>query len=154
MRLAITLATVFGIGRIPFAPGTFGSLPGIALTIAARAYGPWWTEALLLVLIVVAGVWGASAAEEHFGRIDPGPVVIDEVAGMMLTLLFIPLSATGYAAGFFVFRACDVIKPFPANRLERLPGGFGVMADDLMAGVWGHAIVRGLAWAFPQWMLA
>ncbi len=152
-RVAIVLATFFGVGRIPFAPGTFGSLPGLALTFAARASGVWWLEAAILVLLFGAGVWAATAAERHFGRIDPGPVVIDEVVGMMLTTLFLPIGWFGAGVAFFVFRACDVVKPFPANRLERLPGGLGVMSDDVMAGIWGLAAMHVLVWAFPQWML-
>jgi phosphatidylglycerophosphatase A len=153
-RVALLLATVLGIGRIPFAPGTFGSLPGLALTMLARTYGPWWLEGPIILVLFTLGVWAATAAERHFGGIDPGPVVIDEVVGMMITLLFIPVSAIGLLVGFVVFRACDVIKPFPAGRLERLPGGLGIMCDDVMAGIWGYVIMRGLAWLMPGWVLA
>jgi len=72
-------------------------------------------------------------------------------AGLVITL-FLPLSWTGWLIGFLVFRACDVVKPFPAGRAERLPGGFGVMCDDVLAGVWGYVIMRGLLWAFPGWL--
>jgi phosphatidylglycerophosphatase A len=152
LTLPVLTASVAGIGFIPFAPGTFGSVPGVALAIALRAVGPWWAEGVLVVLLFALGVWAATAAETHFGRIDPGPVVIDEVVGMMITTLFLPLSWTGWLVAFVVFRACDVVKPFPAGRAERLPGGFGVMADDVLAGAWGYAIMRGLLWAFPGWL--
>jgi phosphatidylglycerophosphatase A len=153
-RLALLVATVLGIGRVPFAPGTFGSLPGIAVTLLARASGPWWLEGAIIVLLFAVGVWAATLAERHLGGIDPGPVVIDEVVGMMITVLFLPLSPAGLAAGFVVFRVCDVLKPFPAGRFEQFPGGLGVMSDDVMAGVWGYAIMRGLIWLAPAWMLA
>ena len=153
LSLPVLVATVAGIGFIPFAPGTFGSLPGLAIAIGLRALGaPWWAEGAALVLVFGAGVWAATAAETHFGRIDPGPIVIDEVAGMLMTTLFLPLSWTGWLVAFVVFRACDVVKPFPAGRAERLPGGLGVMSDDVLAGVWGYAIMRGLLWAFPGWL--
>ena len=152
LSLPVLVASAGGIGFVPFAPGTFGSIPGVVLALAMRATGPWWAEGVLVVLLFAAGVWAATAAETHFGRIDPGPVVIDEVVGMLITTLFLPLSWTGWLAGFLVFRACDIVKPFPAGRAERLPGGFGVMCDDVLAGVWGYVIMRGLLWAFPQWM--
>ena len=154
LSLPVVVATAAGIGFVPFAPGTFGSIPGLALALASRALGPWWLEGVLVVLIFAAGVWAAQEAETHFGRIDPGPVVIDEVVGMLITTLFLPLSWTGWLVGFLVFRVCDVIKPFPAGRAERLPGGWGVMCDDVLAGVWGYAIMRGLLWLFPQWIAA
>ena len=76
--------------------------------------------------------------------------MIDEVVGMLITTLFLPLSAVGWIVGFAVFRVCDVIKPFPAGRAEGLPGGWGVMSDDVLAGLWGYAIMRGLLWMFPR----
>jgi phosphatidylglycerophosphatase A len=145
----VYVAAVGGIGFVPFAPGTFGSIPGLLLALGLRAVAPWWAEGVAVVLLYLVGVWAAKQAEVHFGRIDPGPVVIDEVVGMLITTLFLPLSTLGWLAGFAAFRVCDVIKPFPAGRAERLPGGGGVMTDDVLAGVWGYAIMRGLLWAFP-----
>jgi phosphatidylglycerophosphatase A len=149
---AVLVAAAGGLGFIPFAPGTFGSIPGVVLALTLRAVAPWWAEGVAVVVLFVIGVWAAKAAEVHFGRIDPGPVVIDEVVGMLITTLFLPLSWIGWVAGFVAFRVCDVIKPFPARRAERLPGGWGVMCDDVLAGVWGYAIMRGLLWAFPHWL--
>jgi phosphatidylglycerophosphatase A len=152
LSVPVLVATVAGVGFVPFAPGTFGSIPGVALALGLRAVAPWWAEGVAVVLLYAAGVWAANKAEEHFGRIDPGPVVIDEVVGMLITTLFLPLTWTGWLIGFLVFRACDVVKPFPAGRAERLPGGFGVMSDDVLAGVWGYVIMRALLWAFPAWL--
>jgi phosphatidylglycerophosphatase A len=152
-RVALLLSTVAYIGYAPVAPGTVGSLPGLAIALALHAGGHWRLELALIVILFFAGAWAATRAERHFGHIDPGPIVIDEVVGMMITMAFIPLGWLGALVAFVTFRACDVIKPFPASRLERLPGGWGVMSDDVMAGLWAYAIVRLLVWCCPQWML-
>jgi len=152
-RAALLLATCFGIGRAPVAPGTFGSVPGLLLALWLHHLQNPWIEIAAMVIVAAVGVWAAGEAERYYALIDPGPVVIDEVLGMLVTLAFLPVSLTGALIGFFVFRVCDVIKPFPARRLERLPGGFGVMGDDLMAGLWGLAIMHVLCWAVPQWVL-
>lgn len=152
-RFAVLLATCGYIGAIPFAPGTFGSIPGLLLALWLHHLGIWQLEAAVIVIIFVIGAWAATKAEEHYGLIDPGPVVIDEVLGMLVTLAFLPVSLTGAIVGFVVFRVCDVIKPPPARQLEQLHGGWGVMSDDFMAGVWGLVITRLLAWLFPAWML-
>jgi phosphatidylglycerophosphatase A len=148
------VATVLGIGYVPFAPGTFGSAAGLAVFAAVRAAGGPVVEAVTIVLVFLVGAWAATAAETHFGHIDPGPVVIDEVLGMLVTLAFLPVSVTGALVGFVLFRVFDVIKPPPCNSLEALPGGWGVMSDDLMAGVYACVCVRLLAWLAPTWMLA
>jgi phosphatidylglycerophosphatase A len=118
----------------------------------------WWTrspvvEAGLIVALFAAGVWAGTIAERYFGGIDPGPVVIDEVMGMLVTLAFIPVTATGAITGFVLFRIFDVIKPFPAGRLESLHGGFGVMADDAMAAVYANLSLRLAAWLVPGWFV-
>ena len=109
----------------------------------------WWLlpastaiQAAAIVAMFVAGSWSASVAERHFGRTDPGQVVIDEVLGMLMTLFLNPVSWLGAIVGFLLFRIADVIKPFPANRLERLPGGLGVMADDAMAAIYANLVLR------------
>ena len=151
--LALVIATACGIGLIPFAPGTFGSLPGLALGRLARDLGGPPGELVAIGAVMLAGIWAAGLAERHFGRSDPGAVVIDEVAGMMITMALLPLSVTGLVVAFLVFRACDIVKPFPASRAERLPGGIGVVMDDVVAGLWAHVIMRALAWIAPRWLL-
>jgi phosphatidylglycerophosphatase A len=151
-QLALWLATVLGIGRIPFAPGTFGSIPGVILALWLHHLGWWWLEALVIVLIFAIGTWAAGKAEKHFQLTDPGPVVIDEVLGMLVTLAFLPVNATGAIVGFFVFRIFDIIKPPPARQAETLHGGLGVMADDFMAGLWGLVVMRVLVWMLPTWL--
>ncbi len=88
-------------------------------------------------------------AEEHFHRQDPGEVVVDEVAGVMVTLLLAPAGGFGWMFfAFLLFRAFDIVKPFPIRHFERLPGGIGIMADDLMAGVYANLALRGSIWLF------
>jgi len=148
-RLAIFVATAGYAGYFPLAPGTVGSFVGLL------AYGVvWWSgsravELGLIAALFALGVWAGTTAERYFGGIDPGPVVIDEVVGMLMTLLWIPVSLSSAAAGFLLFRIFDVIKPFPARRLESLHGGRGVMADDAMAAVYANVSLRLLVWIFP-----
>ncbi|MCC6163376.1 MAG: phosphatidylglycerophosphatase A [Acidobacteria bacterium] len=153
-RVSLAVATARGVGYVPFAPGTFGSLAGLALYAGVRTTGMPIVETAAIILVFVIGAWSATAAEGHFGHIDPGPVVIDEVLGMLVTLAFVPVSLTGALVGFFFFRLFDVIKPPPCNTLEALHGGWGIMSDDAMAAVYAHLCVRGLAWLAPTWMLA
>jgi phosphatidylglycerophosphatase A len=157
-RVSLAVATALGVGYVPFAPGTFGSLAGLAVFVAVRAAAPavggLWIDLVAIAIVYFAGVWAATAAESHFGHIDPGPVVIDEVLGMLVTLACVPVSATGALVGFVLFRVFDVIKPPPCDRLEALPGGWGVMSDDLMAAIYSYACVQALAWIAPGWMLA
>jgi phosphatidylglycerophosphatase A len=139
-RLALAFATACGVGYVPLAPGTFGSAVGLLLWWAMPA-SPYWQGAAIVMLFAV-GSWSGSIAERHFGRTDPGQVVIDEVMGMLITLFLIPVGWRGALAGFLLFRVADVIKPYPANRLEALPGGIGVMADDAMAAVYANIALR------------
>jgi phosphatidylglycerophosphatase A len=151
-RLAIFICTFGYAGYAPFAPGTVGSAAGLAVYAAIRWTGSPIAEVGAIAALLAAGVWAGTIAERFFGGIDPGPVVIDEVAGMLITLAFIPVGATGALAGFFLFRLFDVIKPFPAARFERLHGGLGVMADDAMAAVYANLALRVARWAAPGWI--
>ena len=141
MRLVpLALATGCGVGYIPFAPGTFGSLLGLLAWASVGQSAP--RQAVAIGFVFVAGAWSGSVAEHHFRATDPPPVVIDEVLGMLVTLFMNPVGWRGAVAGFFMFRLFDVIKPYPANRLERLHGGVGVMADDAMAAVYANLALR------------
>jgi phosphatidylglycerophosphatase A len=150
-RLALFVATGGYVGYVPIAPGTFGSALGLGLLWGIRPFGDVRLEIVVIVLVLVLGVWSGSVAERHAGRVDPGIVVIDEVAGMLITMLLIPVTAISVLAGFLVFRALDILKPWPARRLERLPGGFGIMADDAMAAVYGNLVMRGLTAVSAEW---
>lgn len=148
-RLAILLATAGYAGYFPFAPGTVGSAVGLALFAAIRWLDAPLAEPAAVVAVAVVGIWAAGVAERHWGRTDPGAVVIDEVAGMLLTLMAVPVSWAGAVVGFLVFRAYDIVKPFGARQCERLPGGYGVMTDDLVAGLYGNLTMRVLLWLLP-----
>jgi phosphatidylglycerophosphatase A len=143
--IALALATALGTGYIPFAPGTFGSIVGLIVwSLLPQAAGP---QLSAIVVIFAAGSWSGSYAERHFNRTDPGPVVLDEVLGMLITLFLIPVGWTGALVGFVLFRIADIIKPYPANRLEALHGGVGIMADDAMAAVYSNLALRAIALA-------
>jgi phosphatidylglycerophosphatase A len=137
---ALAFTTCLGLGYVPFAPGTFGSAAG--LLVWAVLPQSMAAQGVAIILIFGAGVWSAGIAEQHFRGTDPGPIVIDEVMGMLVTLFMVPVGWPGAAVGFVLFRILDVIKPPPANRLERLHGGLGVMADDFMAAVYANLSLR------------
>jgi len=140
--VALALATSAGVGYIPFAPGTFGSLAGLLLWWLVPSNGLF--QLALMAILFVAGSWSGSVAERHFGSTDPGPVVIDEVLGMLITLFLNPVTWGGAVLGFLLFRLSDIVKPFPANRLEQLHGGIGVMADDVMAAIYANLALRAI----------
>jgi phosphatidylglycerophosphatase A len=151
-RLAVFLATVAYCGYFPIAPGTVGSAAGLLVYWIVRSTGSPAVEVAAIVAVFVAGTWAGTIAEQHFGGTDPGQVVIDEVVGMLITLLFIPVGVSGAIAGFVLFRVFDILKPYPANRFERLHGGLGVMADDAMAGVYANVALRIVLWLVPGWI--
>ena len=153
-RLGLFIATCGYIGYVPVAPGTFGSAAGLVVFAAVRYSGSQAVEALAIVVLFLIGIWSGTEAEHHFGGIDPAPVVMDEVVGMLITLAFLPVNWIGAVVGFLVFRVLDVYKPWPAARFERLPGGLGVMADDGMAAVYGNVVMRGLIAVTPAGWLA
>jgi phosphatidylglycerophosphatase A len=146
--IALAIATAGGAGFVPVAPGTAGSAVGIVIYFLTRHWPPGW-QATLVVAISVVGVWAASEAARHFNREDPSQVVIDEVAGQLVTVLLLGVGALGAAIGFLLFRVFDVMKPWPVGRLEALPAGLGVMADDLMAGAYGWVVLRAATAAVP-----
>lgn len=151
-RIGLALASVGYTGFAPVAPGTVGSAVTLPLWWLLRGAEQPWLEPLCLAVVVVAGAWSARVAERELQSEDPGPVVIDEVAGMLVTLLWMPLTWQVALAGFLAFRVFDIAKPYPVNRLERLPRGWGVMADDLMAGVYAWCVLRALLWVRPEWL--
>ena len=151
-RLALFVSTVGYVGYAPFAPGTFGSAAGLAVFFAVRSAGSMAVEVGVIVALFAIGIWAGTVAEHHFGGVDPGPIVLDEVVGMLVTLCLLPVNGTGALVGFLVFRLLDVVKPFPAARFERLPGGLGVMADDAMAAIYGNLVMRGLMAVAPGWL--
>jgi phosphatidylglycerophosphatase A len=160
---AIVFAT-WGVGFIPLAPGTFGSAVGVGIFLLeewgierAAIFARWhgWDSDLLGALIIttmllivttisVVGTWAATRVEKLTGRKDPGIVVVDEVAGQLVTLFFLPFYRAGLpmvVAGFILFRLFDIWKPYPIRKLESLGGGLGIMADDLLAGLYAAVLL-------------
>ena len=151
-RLAVFIATCGYCGYFPIAPGTVGSAAGLVVYLLVRWSGSPIVEVGLIAALFAAGVWAGTIAERYFGGIDPGPIVLDEVVGMLITLAFIPVGWSGALAGFVLFRIFDVFKPYPAGRFERLHGGLGVMADDAMAAVYANLMLRLVMWLLPAWI--
>jgi phosphatidylglycerophosphatase A len=142
------VATLGGVGRAPLAPGTVASaLTALVLWLLQL---PPLALAGMLIVVTAVGTWAADEAERSLGGKDPGAIVVDEVAGMMLSVLTVPLSPAALAAGFLLFRVFDVVKPFPADVSQRLRGGLGVMVDDLIAGL--YALVLVVLGRFIGWL--
>lgn len=145
---ASLIATWFGVGLMPIASGTWGSLAALPLGAAGHLFGEVFAEVfgnpfrevfvlLFAVGVAAAGVWAGNAICARSGLRDPGLIVVDEVAGMLLALVFAPFTWWGYALAFVLFRAADIVKPFPADWCDReIHGGLGVMLDDLVAGLY------------------
>ena len=160
---ALAFAT-WGVGFIPLAPGTFGSAVGVGIFLIERWTGAralifagrhgWNLELLeslrvavmllIVAAITVVGTWAASRVEKSLGRKDPSIVVVDEVAGQLVALLFLPFNASIWLvlAGFLLFRLFDIWKPYPIRKLESLESGLGIMADDILAGVYAAILLQ------------
>jgi phosphatidylglycerophosphatase A len=155
MRLAVFVCTFGYIGYAPVAPGTVGSLAGLVVYGLLRAvHAPPLADLLVIAALFGAGVWSGTHAERHFGGTDPGPGVIDEVVGMLVTLWLLPGTWTIAVVGFLIFRVFDVAKPWPAGRLEALHGGLGMMADDVMAAIYANLALRLLVLFVPSLAMA
>lgn len=154
MRFGLFIATCGYLGYVPVASGTFGSAAGLVVYAAVRWSGSPVLELGVILLLFAVGVWSGSVAERHLGGVDPAPVIVDEVVGMLITLALIPVNITGAIVGFVLFRLLDVVKPWPANRLEALHGGLGIMADDAMAAVYGNLAMRLLVILLPAGWLS
>lgn len=142
----VFLATGFHIGKIPFAPGTFGALLGLPLCFFLSRLS---LQAALFFTLTGLGVtiWIAHHAQRAFNENDPSAIVIDEIAGMAVTLLGLPFTFTFASAGFCLFRFFDILKPFPIRYLEkRVPGGAGIVLDDVLAGIFSNILLRVAYW--------
>ncbi len=153
-KLALILSSCFGFGLIPVAQGTFGTLAGIPLALALAHAGPM-AAAYLLFFFILLSIWTSGRSARALEKDDPAEVVIDETAGLLLTLFLLPatagllltlflLPATGFnlCLGFILFRLFDILKPFPIRRLEKVEGSAGIVLDDLLAGVYGNVCLR------------
>ena len=146
-KLALILSSCFGFGLIPVAQGTFGTLAGITLAMALAHVGPM-AAAYLLFFFVLLSIWTSGRSARALEKDDPAEVVIDETAGLLLTLFLLPATGFNLCLGFILFRLFDILKPFPIRRLEKVEGGAGIVLDDLLAGVYGNLCLRLIAWVF------
>ena len=136
------LATGCYIGNISFAPGTFGSVLGLFVCFFLSKID--FSIAVLLTLIfILSAIWIAGEAEKILGEEDPGCIVIDEIAGIILTLSGLPFNITSMTVGFLIFRVLDIWKPYPIRLLEnKFSGGIGIVLDDVVAGILSNVILR------------
>jgi phosphatidylglycerophosphatase A len=137
---ALAIAT-WGVGYLPLMPGTFGSLVGVGVFLLLKF---WVVQVVAIVLITWVGIWAATRTERVLALKDPGIVVVDEVAGQMIALVPVSLFGLGWVwiiVSFILFRLFDIFKPYPARRCESLRGGLGIVADDLVAGLYAALLV-------------
>lgn len=134
------LATGFGAGLSPVAPGTAGTLVGILICLSCYAL-PWPFRFLIVAAILAASIYVAHRAESLYGKTDDQRIVIDEIAGFQVTMLPVAITGLHLCLAFVLFRIFDIWKPFPLGRLQNLPGGWGVVADDLGAGIYSGLIL-------------
>ena len=142
-RLAFVLATGFGSGYSPLAPGTAGSAVGLVF-VWGMSYLSLPGQLAAVLAVSVLSILAADMVARTTGLKDPGLVVADEIAGMMVTMIAIPFTLKTAVIGFILFRVMDVVKPPPARQFERFKGGIGIVADDLMAGFYAHLALRGV----------
>jgi phosphatidylglycerophosphatase A len=147
-RLALLVATSGYVGFAPFASGTAGAAVGLGVYALVRLSDNVLVEAVVLIAVFAVGTWAAELVERQLGK-DPSAVVVDEVLGMLMSLAFLGVTPLGALVGFLLFRVLDVIKPYPAWRLEHMHGGAGIMLDDAVAGLYSNLLLRGLIAFFP-----
>ena len=147
-KTGLVFSTWFGTGLIPVAPGTFGTMAAVPLVLCLSDLGiPY--RILILVALVALAIWSSGKTCVLVGADDPPQIVIDEVAGFLLTMVFSPCSWFNLGLGFVLFRFFDILKPFPIRRLEGIGGGLGIVIDDLMAGVYACVGVRIVLFILP-----
>ncbi len=143
-RLNTIISSFFFLGNSPIAPGTAGTLGAIPLYYLMVTYLGDIQYMVCLLLLTVLAIKVSTNAEKIYKREDPGEVVIDEVVGFLVTMAFIAPTILNVALGFFLFRALDILKPFPCRRLEKLHGGYGIVLDDVAAGVWANILLAAI----------
>lgn len=141
-RIARFLATGAYIGHLSRAPGTLGSLEGVLIVLALRGREPA-IYGVVLAAVVAVGLWASGATEKEYGVVDDQRIVIDEIAGFLVTMLLLQVTLQTLVLGFVLFRVYDIWKP--VSHLEKIPGGMGIMADDLAAGVMANVTLRAIA---------
>jgi phosphatidylglycerophosphatase A len=143
---AVALATLFGLGRLPGAPGTFGAALGVPVAIGLRLAGLHAAvEGGVILALIVAAIPLTGQAARTLGRRDPPEIVLDEFVSIPATFFLVPLAWQWWVLGFALNRALDILKPPPIRRLQRLPGGWGIVADDLAAAVAANVVLQLIA---------
>jgi phosphatidylglycerophosphatase A len=153
IRLAFAIATVFKAGYIPIAPGTVGSIIGLLVFWLIKDYASFTIEMFVAATLFFAGVWASTIVEQVLERHDPGVVIVDEVVGMLVALMLLPPTITVTFLAFLLFRVFDIIKPYPARRCEQLSRGWGIMMDDVVAGLYVNVLIHIILWIVPQWLM-
>jgi len=150
-KLAAIIATFFGVGRAPKAPGTWGTLATLPLAFALNWAGPFYIMGFILLFLPIS-VWASDVHAKTLGLDDPGEIVIDEVLGFLITMTWLPMTWQAFLLGFLLFRVLDIFKPFPIGYLDKkIPGGLGVMADDIAAGIIANVILQ-ILYAKTDWL--
>ena len=152
-RLAFAIATVFKAGYVPIAPGTIGSVVGLLVFWLIKDSALFTVQMLVIGALFFVGVWASMIVEQDLERQDPGIVVIDEVVGMLISLMLLPATTTVIFLAFFLFRLFDIVKPYPARWCEQLSGGWGIMMDDVVAGLYANVLIHITLWIVPQWLM-
>ena len=153
IRSAFAIATVFKAGYIPIAPGTVGSIIGLLVFWLIKDYASFTIEMFVAVALFFAGVWASTIVEQVLERHDPGVVIVDEVVGMLVALMLLPPTITVMFLAFLLFRVFDIIKPYPARWCEQLSRGWGIMMDDVVAGLYVNVLIHIILWIVPQWLM-
>jgi phosphatidylglycerophosphatase A len=147
-KLALCISTWFSVGLIPKAPGTFGTIAALPLIILIHQWGDFF-EVLFVLLFMPFALWSSDQTGKILGGEDPQVVVVDEVAGFLLALLLLPRSWSVLGLGFILFRLFDIWKPYPIRRVEKIfPGGWGIVLDDLVAGLYANCCLRVILYVF------
>jgi phosphatidylglycerophosphatase A len=145
-KLIKLLATGFGSGLSPFAPGTAGTLVGVVICLLCLPL-PWAMRLLIVIALSALSIYVAGQAEIIYQKKDDQRIVIDEIIGLQITMLPVAINVMSLCAAFVLFRIFDILKPFPIGNLQRLPGGWGVVADDVLAGIYAAVIMFTLSYA-------
>jgi len=141
-KVALLLSIWFGAGLFPGMPGTFGTAAAIPLYLLVNFLHTRY-QALFLLIIIIGAIWSSHRSQCILGTVDPHEIVIDEVAGFLLSIIFLPFTLRNLIAGFFLFRFFDILKPPPIKMIEeKVKGGWGIVFDDLAAGVYTYLSLR------------
>ncbi|MFQ5455129.1 MAG: phosphatidylglycerophosphatase A [Nitrospirota bacterium] len=141
IKLIIFIATGFYSGYLPIAPGTAGSLVGLVIYLLVKDISPF-SYSLFLIVFFAVGVYFSHIAENDLQEKDSRHIVIDEIYGILLTFFLLPFRIQYLIFGFFLFRIFDILKPFPIKKAEKIRGGFGIMTDDVIAGLYANILLH------------